>query len=160
MNRVWPSPGLFRVSIAECDEDITNCYETMRVLRTELSFPESFLTQVKHQQMNFGYVLLTALVNDASVVGVAGFRPQENLMHGLHLYVDDLVILEAWRNRGVGAALMDAVVKRAHAGGYRKILLDTGMLNEAAHRFYVGLGFAAKAIRFSLDLAHNSLIGV
>ena len=160
MSRRKADPQLFRVSIAESEEEIGDCYETMRALRIELDCRETFVAQVKRQQKNYGYVLLTALSHDGSVVGVAGFRPQENLMHGLHFYVDDLVTIEAWRNRGIGASLMEAVIKRACASGYGKILLDTGRLNEAAHRFYAGLGFSVKALRFSLDLAYGSSIGI
>lgn len=141
-----------RVLTAEADQEIGNCFEAMHALRTNLRSRESFISQVQRQQRDFGYILLAALSSEGPVVGVAGFRPQENLMHGLHVYVDDLVTVEAWRNRGVGATLMNVVIERAYASGYKKILLDTGRQSEEAHRFYARLGFSAKALRFSLEL--------
>lgn len=147
-----PNQELVRVSVAKTEEEIGNCYEAMRVLRAKLDCRESFVARVRCQQEDAGYVLLAALSPDNLVVGVAGFRPQQNLMHGLHLYVDDLVTVEAWRNRGIGVVLMDAIKEQAYAFECRKILLDTGRENEQAHRFYTRLGFFAKALRFSLEL--------
>jgi ribosomal protein S18 acetylase RimI-like enzyme len=152
MSRIKVESDQFRISTAESKDDIGGCFETMRVLRTELDNRDNFVAQVRRQQESSGYVLLAALANEGFVVGVAGFRPQENLMHGFHLYVDDLVTAEVWRNCGIGAALMETIIKRGSANGCTKVLLDTGALNVAAHRFYAGLGFTAKALRFSLDL--------
>src|SRR3954469_382525 len=48
---------------------------------------------------------------------VAGFRVQENLAWGRHLYVDDLVTRADRRGRGHGAALMRWLAKEACRAG-------------------------------------------
>ena len=92
-------------------------------------------------------------MRNGAIGGVVGFRFAENLMHGRHVYVDDLVTLRELRCQGFGAALMKAVVTQARDSRCRKVLLDTSAENEAGKRFYLSFGFAITANRFTMVLA-------
>ena len=54
-----------------------------------------------------------------------------------HLYVTP-----AWRGRGLGAALLDAVEAAARAAGARTLWLETSNVNYPAIHFYRRMGFA------------------
>jgi putative acetyltransferase len=47
------------------------------------------------------------------------------------------------RGRGVGAAMLDHLLAEARDGGYRRVSLETGTMDEfvAAHRLYASRGF-------------------
>ncbi len=47
----------------------------------------------------------------------------------------------AWRKRGVGRVIMIALEAEAKSLGYRKTLLETGILQPAAIRLYESLGY-------------------
>ncbi len=134
----------------ETDEEIAACYPAMRELRPHLANPASFLAQVR-RQMAEGYRLL-ALWRDRRVVACAGYRLQENLIRGRHLYVDDLVTLVAERSRGHGTRLLDALTMEACAQGCHWLVLDSGVGLAGAHRFYFRHGLTITAFRFGLPL--------
>jgi RimJ/RimL family protein N-acetyltransferase len=50
-------------------------------------------------------------------------------------------LLPGWRGRGVGRALFSATRQFAEGAGYRKLVIQVRASNEAAQRFYGGLGF-------------------
>jgi len=54
------------------------------------------------------------------------------------------------RGRGLGGALVDAVVAWARAGGYRRVLLDVADANAAAIRLYEGRGFVPTGVKGTL----------
>lgn len=56
------------------------------------------------------------------------------------LYIDDLCVDEALRGQHIGRQLYDAVVSFARESGCYNITLNVWSCNEAAQKFYEGLG--------------------
>ena len=56
-------------------------------------------------------------------------------------HVDNLIVAEAARRRGLGRRLLDAAAEWARGEGAREILLTVWAGNESAERFYEALGF-------------------
>ena len=50
-------------------------------------------------------------------------------------------VLESWRGRGIGEALMTAAEANARSRGARRIILDMSAANVGAARFYERLGY-------------------
>ena len=131
----------------ETEEDARACYELMRELRPHLASKDVFIERWRRQKSR-GYRLLI-LRQDEQPVALAGFRLQENLVHGLHLYVDDLVTCEKVRSSGYGQIMMDRLKEEARKLSCKKLLLDTPLSNVLGHRFYYRQGLFATAFRFT-----------
>ena len=130
------------------EDDVLACYPLIRQLRSHLDSEQEFLLRWQ-QQSTQGYNLLT-LWHGTQPVGLAGFRVQDNLVHGRFVYVDDLVIDASCRNRGYGKILIERLKAEAKLLGCAKLLLDAAMSNTLGHRFYYRQGLLATALRFSM----------
>lgn len=126
------------------------CFGLMRQLRPHLASEDEFIARWR-RQLSAGYRLV-ALWDGGRPVALAGYRPQDNLVHGVHFYVDDLVTDEAARSGGYGAQLMDWLKNEARALGCTKLVLDTPLTNVLGHRFYYRNGLLASALRFNIAL--------
>jgi GNAT superfamily N-acetyltransferase len=122
----------------------------MMQLRPHLT-RESLVAQVKRQREREGYQLVY-VEDEGQVRALAGFRFQEMLARGWHMYVDDLVTDEMGRSRGYGAFLMDWLVARAREEGCVNLDLDSGVQRFHAHRFYFRQRMTISAYHFALPL--------
>jgi ribosomal protein S18 acetylase RimI-like enzyme len=135
---------------AETEQDLRACYPVMRQLRPHLQ-DETDLIQRILRMRQARYRLLAAWEGD-EVVALAGYRLQENLIYGAFLYVDDLVTTERSRGSRWGARLLDELTHIAEQAECAKLVLDTGLANSLAHRFYSRQGLLTGAIRFAKSL--------
>jgi ribosomal protein S18 acetylase RimI-like enzyme len=88
--------------------------------------------------------LLVARDEQGRVVGsltLAVFR----VPTGVRAWIEDVVVDDAARGRGVGAALVKAALERAEAAGVRTVDLTSRPDREAANRLYVRLGFEMRS---------------
>lgn len=129
------------------EEGVRGCYGLIRQLRPHLDSQDDFLERWRRQRED-GYRIM-ALWAGGGPVALAGFRVLENLVHGRHLYVDDLVTDETIRSAGHGAQMMECLKAEARSLGCAKLLLDTPMANMRAHRFYFRSGLFASSLRFT-----------
>ena len=135
---------------AETDAEVAACFPVMRLLRPNLASPEELCARVR-RQAQAGYRILAAWRDDEAV-GLAGYRPQENLIRGPFCYVDDLVVRDDLRRSGLGARLLKAVGTEARTSGLPHLVLDTGLDNLLGQRFYFRFGMLPAALRFALRL--------
>jgi len=63
---------------------------------------------------------------------------------GVRAWIEDVVVDETMRGRGVGEALSREAIRRATAGGARTIELTSRSSREAANRLYQRLGFTRR----------------
>ncbi len=118
----------------------------MAQLRPHLADADAFVARWARQAQQ-GYRLV-ALYDAGDAVALAGYRLQENLVHGRFLYVDDLVTDSTRRSRGYGEQLLHYLHEQARAAGCGKLVLDTPMANSLGHRFYFRCGLLATSLRF------------
>ena len=136
---------------AETGPEIAACFPVMALLRPHLANAEELVARVARQR-TAAYRLLAAWRDDAPIA-LAGYRIEENLIHGRFLYVDDLVTAESARSGGIGARLLEAVAAEGRKLGCDRLVLDTALDNVLAHRFYYRQGLLARALRFSRPIA-------
>src|SRR5699024_10550017 len=145
------TPHLTRVTT---EQDCLNCFAVMRELRPHLADASTFAAQVLRQAQG-GYRLLAAWRDDA-VIGLIGYRIQENLMNGRFLFVDDLVVHADERRSGLGAHLLNATRREAREAGCRQLVLDTGLGMALAQRFYFRQGLLTRGIGFYEELTQET----
>jgi GNAT superfamily N-acetyltransferase len=90
----------------------------------------------------------TAVYDDGRCVAVAGWRIVAATVALRKLYVDDLVTASDQRGRGVGAALLSELERRAREAGCRVLDLDSATEREDAHRFYFREGLVVRGFHF------------
>ena len=64
---------------------------------------------------------------------------------GLRAYIEDVVVDEAARGRGIGAALTRACLERAHEAGASQVMLTSNPERVAANRLYQRMGFEIRS---------------
>lgn len=95
--------------------------------------------------------------DDGQVVGLVTANVRSTLQHcGPSALIDELVVDAGARGRGVGRALIEAVVAWASQRGASEVEVSTMMDNEAAQAFYQRCGFEARAVLLELELDERS----
>lgn len=131
----------------ETADELRAAFPVMRELRPHLPDATDFAARITRMRTE-NYALL-AVWEGGEPVALAGYRYQENLIYGRFLYVDDLITTERSRGGRHGARLLQALEGIAREAGCAKLVLDTGMGNALAQRFYFRQGLLTGAMRFS-----------
>lgn len=130
----------------DTSHDLHAAFPVMQQLRPHLASEADFISRVERMR-TAGYLLVGAF-DSGSMVALAGYRLQENLVYGTFLYVDDLITAETQRGHQWGARLLQALERLARASGCARLVLDTGLANARAQRFYSREGLHNSALRF------------
>ena len=138
----------------ESDVDLEASFSVMKELRPHLSDPATYAAQIARQRAQ-GYRLLAAW-RDGAIVGLAGYRLQDNLIYGRFIYVDDLVVTASLHRGGLGEGLLQAARQQAVALHCKHFVLDTGLHMALAQRFYFRQGLLAKGMHFVEALEQES----
>ena len=138
---------------ADTEDELRACFPSCASW-PHLADPADFTARVRRMAAQ-RYRLLGAWRGDEPLA-LAGYRLDENLIYGSFLYVDDLVTHESSRGRNLGARLLDALTESARRAGCAKLVLDTGLSNALAQRFYFRQGLLTSAMRFSKPLEQET----
>jgi GNAT superfamily N-acetyltransferase len=84
------------------------------------------------------------------VVGWAALSIDEAFVEGFGAFLEGLVVDEAARSRGIGAALLEAVEARARERGCAEIRVQSNVLRERAHSFYERNGYRTLKAQYHL----------
>jgi ribosomal protein S18 acetylase RimI-like enzyme len=136
-------PG--EVRIAEATEVSEGLVAAMAALVGQLSrsSPTPSAEEVQEIVGSPACHLLLATDDDGTIIGMltlAVFR----IPTGLRAWIEDVVVDEAARGRGVGAALTNAAIRLANERGARTVDLTSRPAREAANRLYQRLGFVLR----------------
>jgi GNAT superfamily N-acetyltransferase len=97
---------------------------------------------------------------EGEVAGFCSLTLKSNLWQAGYLaHVDELVVTQRRRRKGIGRALLAAAVELAAEENCACIELDSAFHREEAHRFYESQGFENRAYLFSKPLRHESPSG-
>jgi len=138
----------------ETEDELRACLPLMRELRPHLADADDFTARIRRMR-DQSYRLLAGMEagNDGGKpVALAGYRYQENLIYGRFLYVDDLVVDATRRGGRWGARLLQALDGMAREAGCARLVLDTGLANALAQRFYFRQGLLSQGLHFSKNL--------
>lgn len=121
-------------------------FAVLRELRPHVDHA-TFVAVCREAGRRDGYALHGAF-DGGRLVAVMGMRELVDLLHGRHLYVDDLVVAEGARSRGVGRRLLAFAEEVARARGGLGLRLCTGIDHAAGRRFYEREGWTARAVAY------------
>ena len=99
---------------------------------------------------NFDRLNTIVILEDESIVGYLSYKIKEK--HTKKMDVDQLVILEQYRGKGLGKQLMDEAKKIAIDYGCDRIELNCWMFNENALAMYEHIGYNRQRIIYELKL--------
>ena len=99
---------------------------------------------------NFDRLNTIVILEDESIVGYLSYKIKEK--HTKKLDVDQLVILEQYRGKGLGKKLMDEAKKIAIDNGCDRIELNCWMFNENALAMYEHIGYNRQRIIYEMKL--------
>ena len=140
--------------VEEVTEVTDELVEALGRLMAQLSGSASPPTREELQQMvDSEAIRLLVAGNDESVMGtltLALFR----IPSGVRAWIEDVVVDEAARGRGVGEALNRKALELAKESGARTVDLTSRSSREAANRLYKRLGFKPRetnVYRYSLE---------
>jgi len=139
------------IKIMSTDEEILSTFPTMSTLRPHLK-QETFLATVRRMQNSVGYTIVAG-IEDGTIQAVGGFRINECLSYGRHLYLDDLVTNENVRSSGWGSKLISWLEAHAKSNDCPELHLDSGVQRFGAHRFYLRERFDIVFHHFAKKLA-------
>ena len=91
---------------------------------------------------------MVALLDDGICVGISGIWVATKIYSGRYLEMDNVVVADTHRSKGIGKLLTDFVEKLALEEGCEIIMLDAYLENEKAHAFYEREGFTKRGYHF------------
>lgn len=97
--------------------------------------------------------LIFVAEENKKLVGLITFYLLPNMRHGWHRgHVEDFVVSEAARGKGIGTQLFDMVKQYCKKNNIKVIKLDSGVDLTGAHKFYEKNGgkFTEKMFRFDI----------
>jgi len=74
------------------------------------------------------------------IAGMALFYPRYSTWKGLSLHLEDLIVKEDFRGKGVGTALYTKVLKYAFDHNFKRVAWEVLDWNEVAINFYISTG--------------------
>ena len=93
-----------------------------------------------------------AVYEGDACVAVSGYWLGHKLYSGRYMEIDNFVVDEAHRDRGIGDALVKWLVDEAWREQCKHVMLDAYVENFRAHRFYYRHGFHARGFHYLLKL--------
>ena len=93
-----------------------------------------------------GATTLLAARLDGQIVGFLALA-MFPIPTGFRAWIEDVIVDESARGRGIGAALTRKAIELAEAAGARTVDLTSRPSREAAGRLYEQIGFAARSTR-------------
>jgi [ribosomal protein S18]-alanine N-acetyltransferase len=94
-------------------------------------------------ELDAGHYYLVARNDAGEVVGYAGLAvasPEE-------AWVNNIAVRRDRQRRGIGRALLEALLAEAVRRGAHRVLLEVAADNEAAQKLYAGYGFEPMGVR-------------
>jgi GNAT superfamily N-acetyltransferase len=125
-------------------EDLPEVLEMIRELAVYERAPnEVTVTLEELENEGFGdrpmFEIVLAEVN-GQVAGMAFYYPRYSTWKGRCMYLEDFIVKENMRGKGIGKALFDHVVKISLAFGAKRLEWQVLEWNEPAIRFYESVG--------------------
>lgn len=112
---------------------------------------ESYATMLD-DMLAHGYRMLVVMEAE-ECLGLSGFWVSTKIYSGRYLEMDNVVVADGHRSRGIGKMMCDFLTELALREGCRLLMLDAYIENTKAHAFYEREGFAKRGYHFLKKIA-------
>lgn len=126
-------------------EEMLNCFDILLEVYPSMKLEEYSTELDVMLPHNYGQVVV---MDGETVAGLTGYWMGSKLWCGKYLELDNVVVAEAYRRRGVGKMLFDFMEQRAKDEGCTMLSLDSYTTNFKAHRFFYGQNFTPTGFHF------------
>jgi ribosomal protein S18 acetylase RimI-like enzyme len=122
--------------------------------REDISSPLPYNYHLVFREMAQGKQHLLVAESRGKLIGTLVLVIVPNLSHKGTPYgiIENVVVDEAHRSKGIGEALITRAVEEARQAGCYKVTLTSNKRRTEAHRFYERLGFARTHEAFRINL--------
>jgi len=96
--------------------------------------------------------------SDDVIVGIAVYFTKYSTWKGKGLYLDDLIVSEKYRSRGIGKKLFDAFISEAKAIGAKQVHWQVLDWNTPAIEFYKKLGASVEAEWWDCKMTEEQIV--
>ncbi len=143
------------IDIREVEEQdlpaIIDLYRQIDAEDRQLSTEEAI--QVFKKFKTYPNYKLYVVVREGEAIGTFALLIMDNLAHqGMPSgIVEDVVVHEAWRGKGIGKLMMQFAMDHCKKIGCYKLVLSSNIKRVTAHQFYESLGFQKHGYSFRAD---------
>ena len=97
------------------------------------------------------YILVAEI--EGVVVGFINFTTRKTILHrGLSGLIDEIIIAESYRGKGIGKQLLSSAIEKSRQLGCCEVEVSTEKTNIKAREFYRQCGFTERGVLFEIDL--------
>lgn len=134
------------------EEDFPGILSLIQEFATFQKTPDK--VTISLQQMLEGKHLFNAFIAKADdrIIGFASYFPAWYSWSGKALYLDDLYVQDAYRKKGIGKALLDAVIDKARMENCIKVRWQVSNWNANAIELYKKMGAEIDEVEINCDL--------
>lgn len=117
-------------------------------------YPEMTLNQYENylKEMLPNSYHQVVVMEGANPVGLSGYWINTKLFSGKYIELDNVIISQAHRSKGIGKKLSDWLIAKGKSEGCRLAVLDAYVENFGAHKFYYREGYVARGYHYVLPL--------
>lgn len=138
-------PSAFRLAELKTDADFSRMWPLIQQLNPGMK--KTVFTRRLKDMRTRGYRCVAA-IEGRDFLGLAGFWIGTRLWCGKYVDVDNVIVSESARGKGVGRALMRWIEKEAIRQGCELSVLDSYTTYHDAHRFYFREGYIVLGYHF------------
>jgi glucosamine-phosphate N-acetyltransferase len=143
---------IYEIRELDGEKDIENgLLDVLSQLTVGSTKEEVMVALEKIHQQGISHIFVAVLPNE-KIIGTASLIETQRLIRGGSIvgHIEDVVVDEKYRRRGVGTQLLQSCVNRAkNIKGCYKVILDA---RKQYISFYEKLGFLEKEVHMRLDL--------
>jgi len=139
------------VAIRACkDEDFDEILPLLQQLWPEKSLSRDRLQAVYQRGLESEAQRYICAVDEGRIAGFCSLTITNDLwQQGFLAHIDELIVNQADRGRGIGSQLLQSIMALAREAGCTRVELDSAFYRVEAHAFYQHAGFENRAYLFS-----------
>lgn len=138
------------IQIRSCDKnDFERIFELLGQLWPDTRLSHNHLKEVFLSMLDAEDHDYIVAEHAHSIIGFCSLSVMVTLWsEGKLGHIDELIVDEGFRGKGVGSRLLEEITRRAEKKGCKKIELESDLHRKDAHRFYLDRGYIKASYSF------------